>query len=1217
MTNRIRNASAALLFLVCLVTLTSAFNLPNRSPDLSSQLAFLRAAMKPAQQHTMLTLADRVAYQRAIEEVYWRHRIWPKERPDSKPSLDEVMPPSQLEKKVEDYLRDSQALEDYWQQPLSAEQLQAEMERMAQHTKQPEVLRELFEALNNDPFVIAECLARPALSERLLTNFYAHDQRFHGDLRKRAETELRTHRSLKEMKQLSGKYNEIELVKSESAEDDETRGIETALRLNNREWDEDVQKLAAMFGAGDLVAAGVPPAQPTRLPPQKPASAGGSPAKGALITQVKNGVLGPLQEDDARYYAMAVLKKTKDRLKLATVEWRKEPLEFWRARTENQMPKVMAAATANYTLPAISDEATGCTDDTWRATADMPFGRVNHTAVWTGSEMIVWGGSGLNNGGRYNPSTDTWAMTSTTNAPSGRYYHTAVWTGNEMIVWGGYSYPPGVLNTGGRYNPVTDTWVPTSTTNAPAARQLHTAVWSGNEMIVWGGSTVSSYFNTGGKYNPSTDSWTATSTTNAPSARGHHTAVWTGSQMIVWGGAHDAGNLNTGGKYDPSTDTWAPTSTTNAPTARWAHTAVWTGSEMIIWGGYNGMNTGGRYNPVTDSWIATSTTNAPSARASHTAVWTGSEMIVWGGYNGNYLNTGGRYNPSADSWTATSTTNAPGGREYHTAIWSGSEMIIWGGTVQGSSSDNIAWRYNPGMDSWTVGSTINVPLPRHFHTAVWTGSEMIVWGGSYYDGLNYFILNTGGRYNPSTDSWTATSTINAPSGRVKHTAIWSGTEMIVWGGFVGAGNYTSTGGRYNPGTDSWTTTSTTNAPPGRYFHTAVWTGNEMIVWGGSNNVGYVNTGGRYNPDTDSWTITSTTNAPAARLEHTAVWSGSEMIVWGGSAASGVLNTGGRYNPSTDSWAATSTTNAPAARTYHTAVWSGSEMMVWGGAGSSGYVNTGGRYNPGTDTWATTSTNNAPTGRYGHTAVWTGNEMIVWGGTDGSNYPSTGGRYDPATDSWTATGIISAPDGRYLHTAVWSNSEMIVWGGNNNFDGDVNTGGRYCAQSAPMAQSAFSRKTHGVAGTFDIPLSLSGYVTIECRSGGAANVYQMIINFANPVTVGSASVTSGTGSVSSFSVSGSQVTVNLTGVTNVQRITVTLFNVNDGTHMGNVPVSMGVLVGDVNGNSLVNVSDVSLTKAQVGQPVTGSNFREDVNANGTISASDVTQVKAHVGTALPP
>jgi hypothetical protein len=114
-----------------------------------------------------LAFKDRVAYQRAIEEVYWRHRIWPKERSDPKPSLDAVMSQATIEQKVQDYLRDSELLEQGWQKPITPEQLQAEMERMAQHTKQPEVLRELFAALGNDPFVIAECLARPVLSERL------------------------------------------------------------------------------------------------------------------------------------------------------------------------------------------------------------------------------------------------------------------------------------------------------------------------------------------------------------------------------------------------------------------------------------------------------------------------------------------------------------------------------------------------------------------------------------------------------------------------------------------------------------------------------------------------------------------------------------------------------------------------------------------------------------------------------------------------------------------------------------------------------------------------------------------------------------------------------------------------------------------------------------------------------------------------------------------
>ena len=89
------------------------------------------------------------------------------------------MSQAQLENKVAGYLRDSQVLEDYWQKPITAEQLQAEMDRMARDTKQPEVLRELFEALGNDPAVIAECLARPILAERLIADLSAQDQTRH------------------------------------------------------------------------------------------------------------------------------------------------------------------------------------------------------------------------------------------------------------------------------------------------------------------------------------------------------------------------------------------------------------------------------------------------------------------------------------------------------------------------------------------------------------------------------------------------------------------------------------------------------------------------------------------------------------------------------------------------------------------------------------------------------------------------------------------------------------------------------------------------------------------------------------------------------------------------------------------------------------------------------------------------------------------------------
>jgi N-acetylneuraminic acid mutarotase len=118
-------------------------------------------------------------------------------------------------------------------------------------------------------------------------------------------------------------------------------------------------------------------------------------------------------------------------------------------------------------------------------------------------------------------------------------------------------------------------------------------------------------------------------------------------------------------------------------------------------------------------------------------------------------------------------------------------------------------------------------------TAVWTGTRMIVWGGSIYDMYagSYTETNTGRIYDPATDSWKATSTTGAPPAASGHTAVWTGSRMIVWGGYSREG-WRSTGGVYDPATDTWTLTSLSGAPSGRGYHTAVWTGSRMIVWGG-------------------------------------------------------------------------------------------------------------------------------------------------------------------------------------------------------------------------------------------------------------------------------------------------------------------------------------------------------------------------------------------------
>src|ERR1041385_6850020 len=332
-----------------------------------------------------LMFEQRVAYQDAIEAGTWRHRIWPKDNPGRKPSLDVLVSQHEIEKKVEAYLRKSQLVTDQRGSPITASELQAEMERMATHTRDPDMLGELFEALGNDPFVIAECLARPILAERLVRPLSVH--------------------------------------------------------TNGRDG--------------------------SRSRPFSPA-------------------------DEA-------------------------------------VRPVVAPHQTTYDLPEISP--LGCADGTWTATTTVnaPEARETSTAVWTGSEMIIWGGAtlngDLNTGGRYTPALDTWTATSTTNAPTARGAQSTVWTGSEVIGWGGFHFD-GELNTGGRYNPISDSWTATSTTNVPVARDHHSAVWTGSEMIIWGGSNDMNYLHTGGRYDPTTDSWTPTGLVNVAPGRVHNTTVW-------------------------------------------------------------------------------------------------------------------------------------------------------------------------------------------------------------------------------------------------------------------------------------------------------------------------------------------------------------------------------------------------------------------------------------------------------------------------------------------------------------------------------------------------------------------------------------------------------------------------------------------------------------------------------------------------------------------
>ncbi len=195
------------------------------------------------------------------------------------------------------------------------------------------------------------------------------------------------------------------------------------------------------------------------------------------------------------------------------------------------------------------------------------------------------------------------------------------------------------------------------------------------------------------------------------------------------------------------------------------------------------------------------------------------------------------------------------------------------------------------------------------------------------------------------------------------------------------------------------------------------------------------------------------------------------------------------------------------------------------------------------------------------------------------------------------------------------SDTVTSGTGWRIDSLVLQDGYLCA-CAPVALTFGSRGTHG-ADTFDVDLAPSGPAGIEPRSGGANGDHQIVANFTTNVSVSTATVTSGVGSVANFSVAGSQVTVNVTGVSDAQTVTVTLGGVTDASaNTGNVSIPVAFLAGDTNGDGSVNSADISQTKSKSGQTVDASNFRCDVNFDDALNSADISFVKSKSGNALP-
>jgi ribosomal protein L39E len=308
--------------------------------------------------------------------------------------------------------------------------------------------------------------------------------------------------------------------------------------------------------------------------------------------------------------------------------------------------------------------------------------------------------------------------------------------------------------------------------------------------------------------------------------------VWTGRELLLYGAVHDRKGRPqaAGAAYNPTTRTWRrlPAGPGPVQVMEGGYKAVWTGTEMLGWG----LGLDGAYNPATNRWRRLA---GPTWSGS---IWTGRQVLTWGGgCCGENSAEGAAYTPATDTWQKL----PPGplaGR--HTSMaWTGKELVIAGGFTSEDKYFADAAAYNPSTRTWR--RLPPMPEPRARATATWDGREVLVVGGSAPPSNvpPYVRLYTDGvAYNPATNRWRHLPAMG-DAGRISHTAVWTGRQLLVWGGQTRRADAWVTprhGVAYDPATNRWSALPT-SVLRGRTGHVAVWTGSQMLIWGGSSVTG--------------------------------------------------------------------------------------------------------------------------------------------------------------------------------------------------------------------------------------------------------------------------------------------------------------------------------------------------------------------------------------------
>jgi len=328
--------------------------------------------------------------------------------------------------------------------------------------------------------------------------------------------------------------------------------------------------------------------------------------------------------------------------------------------------------------------------------------------VWTGTELVVWGGliyshdePIFGDGAAYNPTTHRWRrLPASPLVP--RFGATGVWTGRELVIWGGEGNSLTAFNDGAAYDPVLDSW--RRIKPAPiTGRVWPFATWTGLKMLVWGGQPAikTTEYADGGLYDPRSDSWETISAAPFPPNHPPLVAVpvWNGRLLYAWStwARHDQvspGMFTTSegtdvAVYDPARTVWS--SLTPMGQGPWLVSAgLWTGKQILVReGGFIGPSPCCQsfrlhaYDPIANSWTAVAPGDMDAADLVLT--WVRGGLIVenggaqLAGPDGRQIVPGdsAEYLPAQDRWISLpgAPNGGPGGAP---GIWTGHSILYWG-----------------------------------------------------------------------------------------------------------------------------------------------------------------------------------------------------------------------------------------------------------------------------------------------------------------------------------------------------------------------------------------------------------------------------------------------------------------------------------------------------------------------------------------------------------